>query len=379
MARFTFELYSPSVFNSCNLRAPPKWQGKKKSSKSGGNGATADVPMSDETPEELKTRGNELVKAADYKTALALLTQALGKEPAEAHLYHSNRSLCALQMSDYNLAIEDANKCIALKPDWAKGHSRLGAALFFAGRPADAAKAYAQGLAIEPTNESLLQGLQTANEELKRQQPAPATTASKGGKAPMGTTNAVDVSDGASPPPPKSEATAPPKGGADQGPVVGIDLGTTYSCVAVCMPGAGRVEVIQNENGSRTTPSWVAFSSVDGTRLVGEAAKNQAAANPSNTVNDAKRLIGRSFHDAGVQADIKHVSYSVAEGADGKPSIALKSSAWEGGGRTFAPEQISAMVLEQLKSDAEAVRAAWPDLLHPAVASPCRHGRGALL
>ena len=125
--------------------------------------------MSDETPEELKTRANELVKAADYKTALALLTQALGKEPAEAHLYHSNRSLCALQMSNYDLAIEDANKCIALKPDWAKGHSRLGAALFFAGKPADAAKAYAQGLAIVPTNESLLQGLQTANQELKRQ------------------------------------------------------------------------------------------------------------------------------------------------------------------------------------------------------------------
>jgi heat shock protein 1/8 len=308
------------------------------------------VPESDETAEELKTRANELVKAADYKTAMALLTQALAKHPTELHLYHSNRSLCALQLKSYELAIEDANKCIALKPDWAKGYSRLGAALFFAGKAADAAKAYAQGLAIEPTNESLLQGLQTANAELKQSSNGNGSPAS--GKAPIGTTNAaVDISDtpASKPPPTADKATA----GVDQGPVIGIDLGTTYSCVAVCMPGAGRVEVIQNENGSRTTPSWVAFSSVDGTRLVGEAAKNQAAANPSNTVNDAKRLIGRSFHDSGVQADIKHVSYAVSEGAEGKPSIQLKSTSWEGGKRDFAPEQISAMVLEQLKSDAE--------------------------
>ena len=83
--------------------------------------------------------------------------------------------------------------------------------------------------------------------------------------------------------------------------MIGIDLGTTYSCVAVTVAGAGRVEVIQNEDGSRTTPSWVAFSAQDGTRLVGQGAKNQAATNPANTVNDAKRLIGRSYHDAGVQ------------------------------------------------------------------------------
>ena len=77
------------------------------------------------------------------------------------------------------------------------------------------------------------------------------------------------------------------------GPVIGIDLGTTYSCVAVVRPGAGRVEVIPNADGGRTTPSWVAFSASDGTRLVGQAAKNQAASNPSGTVCDAKRLIGR--------------------------------------------------------------------------------------
>jgi len=96
----------------------------------------------------------------------------------------------------------------------------------------------------------------------------------------------------------------------------------------------------------------VAFSAQDGTRLVGQAAKNQAAANPSNTVNDAKRLIGRAFTDSGVQADISHLSYKVVEGEGGKPQIELASSAWAQP-RSFAPEQISAIVLEQLKSDAE--------------------------
>ena len=105
------------------------------------------------------------------------------------------------------------------------------------------------------------------------------------------------------PPPPTAEpqAKAEPKKEAGKGPVIGIDLGTTYSCVAVAQAGAGRIEIIANADGSRTTPSWVAFSQHDGTRLVGQGAKNQAPANPQNTVNDAKRLIGRSFHDSGLQ------------------------------------------------------------------------------
>jgi len=318
----------------------PKKKNNKKPPKQDG------VPVGeDETPAELKNRANALVASGDHKTAMALLTSAISMKPDELHLYHSNRSLCALSLQDYRMAVDDANKCITLMPEWPKGYSRLGAALFFSGKVSEAAKAYAKGLGIDPTNETLLQGLQSANAALKSAAPP-----SVGG---------LDISDSApAAAAPAPDKTATDKAGGDgrggEGPVIGIDLGTTYSCVAVCMPGAGRVEVIQNEDGSRTTPSWVAFSSQDGTRLVGQAAKNQAAANPSNTVNDAKRLIGRSYLDSGLQQDIKHVSYTVKEGLEGKPSIALESSVWDGGKREFAPEQISAMVLEQLKADAEA-------------------------
>ena len=107
----------------------------------------------DETPAQLKTRANALVAKGDHKAAAALLTRAIGKGPSDLHLYHSNRSLCALSLQDYGLAIEDANKCIALQPEWPKGYSRLGAALFFSGKASEASKAYAKGLAIEPTNE----------------------------------------------------------------------------------------------------------------------------------------------------------------------------------------------------------------------------------
>eukprot|EP00966_Prymnesium_polylepis_P061131 1417503-Prymnesium_polylepis.1 len=151
--------------------------------------------------------------------------------------------------------------------------------------------------------------------------------------------------------PPQAEPA--PKKEAGKGPVIGIDLGTTYSCVAVAQAGAGRIEIIANADGSRTTPSWVAFSQHDGTRLVGQGAKNQGPANPKNTVNDAKRLIGRAFHDAGLQADLPKLSYDVEEGDEGKPMVSLSSAVWDKP-RLFAPEQISAMVLEQLKADAEA-------------------------
>ena len=119
----------------------------------------------------------------------------------------------------------------------------------------------------------------------------------------------------------------------------------------MCAAGQGRVEIIANSDGSRTTPSWAAFSPKDGTRLVGQVAKNQAAVNPSNTVKDAKRLIGRGFHDAGLQKDPAHFSYKAVE-QDGKPRIGIECEAWKQG-RQYLPEQISAMVLEQLKKDAK--------------------------
>uniref|UniRef100_A0A8C6VW52 78 kDa glucose-regulated protein n=1 Tax=Nothobranchius furzeri TaxID=105023 RepID=A0A8C6VW52_NOTFU len=132
------------------------------------------------------------------------------------------------------------------------------------------------------------------------------------------------------------------------GTVIGIDLGTTYSCVGVFKNG--RVEIIANDQGNRITPSYVAFTS-DGERLIGDAAKNQLTSNPENTVFDAKRLIGRTWGDSSVQQDIKYLPFKVLE-KKSKPHIQVDI----GGGqmKTFAPEEISAMVLTKMKETAEA-------------------------
>ncbi|KAG8860207.1 70-kilodalton heat shock protein [Serendipita sp. 411] len=126
---------------------------------------------------------------------------------------------------------------------------------------------------------------------------------------------------------------------------VGIDLGTTYSCVGVWQND--RVEIIANDQGNRTTPSYVSFSDTE--RLIGDAAKNQTALNPHNTVFDAKRLIGRKFDDAEVQSDIKHFPFKVINKAS-KPVIVVE---YRGESKEFTPEEISSMVLLKMKETAE--------------------------
>jgi len=127
---------------------------------------------------------------------------------------------------------------------------------------------------------------------------------------------------------------------------IGIDLGTTYSCVGVYKNG--RVEIIANDQGNRITPSYVAFTDVD--RLIGDAAKNQAAVNPSNTVYDAKRLIGRKYTDTTVQHDKKLLPYDIVD-KGGKPFIGVQ---FKGEKKTFSPEEISSMILTKMKETAEA-------------------------
>jgi L1 cell adhesion molecule like protein len=129
-------------------------------------------------------------------------------------------------------------------------------------------------------------------------------------------------------------------------PAIGIDLGTTYSCVGVFQHG--KVEIIANDQGNRTTPSYVAFT--DSERLIGDAAKNQVAMNPDNTVFDAKRLIGRRFDDPSVQSDMKHWPFRVINDG-GKPKIRVEYKNEE---KTFYPEEISSMVLVKMKEIAEA-------------------------
>ena len=125
--------------------------------------------------------------------------------------------------------------------------------------------------------------------------------------------------------------------------VIGIDLGTTNSCVAL-MEG-GDPKVITNVEGSRTTPSVVAFTD-SGERLVGQIAKRQAITNPMNTVFAVKRLIGRKFEDAEVQRDVKIMPYKIVRAENGDAAIEIKD-------RTYSPAEISAMVLTKMKQTAE--------------------------
>ena len=129
-------------------------------------------------------------------------------------------------------------------------------------------------------------------------------------------------------------------------PAIGIDLGTTYSCVGIFQNE--RVEIIANDQGNRTTPSYVAFTGTE--RLVGDAAKNQVAMNPTNTVYDAKRLIGRKFSETSVQSDLKHFSYDVVASDGDKPVI---NAQYKNEDKTFTPEEISSMVLVKMKEIAE--------------------------
>ena len=147
----------------------------------------------------------------------------------------------------------------------------------------------------------------------------------------------------------QADAAAGGVGGASlaERSVIGIDLGTTYSCVAVWRNG--EAEVLANSEGERTTPSWVSFDP-EGNRLVGDPAMRSAAGNPKNTLFNIKRIIGRQFSEC--DEEIKRFPFTVVEGAGGKPLISVETAPGET--KSFAPEQISAMVLEKMKTTAEA-------------------------
>ena len=127
---------------------------------------------------------------------------------------------------------------------------------------------------------------------------------------------------------------------------IGIDLGTTYSCVGIWQNE--RVEIIANDQGNRTTPSYISFTDTE--RLIGDAAKNQSSMNPKNTIFDAKRLIGRQFSDKCIQNDIKNWPFSVVEKEGGKPFIQVQ---YKGDTKDFRPEELSAMILVKMKETAE--------------------------
>jgi len=136
------------------------------------------------------------------------------------------------------------------------------------------------------------------------------------------------------------------KEGKVEGLAVGIDLGTTYSCVGIWQND--RVEIIANDQGNRTTPSFVAFTDTE--RMIGDAAKNQAAMNPENTIFDAKRLIGRKFSDSSTQSDMKHFPFKVKAKDGDRPVIEVE---FKGETKQFTPEEISSMVLVKMMETAE--------------------------
>jgi heat shock protein 1/8 len=132
-----------------------------------------------------------------------------------------------------------------------------------------------------------------------------------------------------------------------EGETIGIDLGTTYSCVGVWQND--KVEIIANDQGNRTTPSWVAFT--DSEKLVGEPAKSQVNMNPQNTIYDVKRLMGHKMSDDVVQKEVKHFSYEVHSDENNMPQIKVN---YKGEQKSFTPQQISAFILEKMKHTAEA-------------------------
>mmetsp|Transcript_51536 Transcript_51536/g.117288 ORF Transcript_51536/g.117288 Transcript_51536/m.117288 type:complete len:326 (-) Transcript_51536:116-1093(-) len=132
-------------------------------------------------------------------------------------------------------------------------------------------------------------------------------------------------------------------------PVIGIDLGTTYSCVAVWNDSTGKVDVLSNAQGKRTTPSFVSFNSQG--RVVGQPAKDQCAMNPTNTLYDVKRIIGRGMDDEVVVKEAKNFPFKVLDGGQQRPVIEVE---WRGSTRRLTPEEVSAMVLTEMKRSAEA-------------------------
>lgn len=135
----------------------------------------------------------------------------------------------------------------------------------------------------------------------------------------------------------------------DTGPIIGIDLGTTYSCVAAYDEATEKVIVLPNSIGERTTPSWVGFTSTG--RVVGQPAKSQAAMNATNTVYDVKRIIGRSLEDPVTREEAKRFPFNISDGGNGRPVIEVN---WNGGLQRLSPEEVSSMVLLEMKRSAEA-------------------------
>jgi len=230
---------------------------------------------------EHKTKGNEAFAAGNWLLAVESFSDAIQEDPMD-HVFFSNRSAANLKLLRTSDAVEDARHCVRLAPEFAKGYSRLGGALWGDRQLAEAVKAFDDGLKLEPENEVMKTSRQEvldAIEKEPKEEPEKATGYEKEG------------------------APSAPGGSQEKEPVIGIDLGTTYSAVAVWDVPSMSVRILADEGGNKTTPSYVAWTD-DGERVVGHRAKGMAARAPQRTLFDVKRLIGLKGHEPAVKADM---------------------------------------------------------------------------
>ena len=298
--------------------------------KKGGSKAPKPPTEEIEKANAAKGRGNQAFVKGDYTHAVACFTEALSIAPEhpQNHMFFGNRSAAQCKLGEFSEAIRDAKSAIDAKPTWSKGYSRLGSALFRSGDKDGALAAYIAGLTADPTALSLAEELVKTQRQM---QGLPAVSARRGKASSKSATKSGDAVN------------------MGENTVIGIDLGTTYSCVAVWRNGFA--EVIPDDDGHRTNPSIVGFCE-DGSRLVGHPAAEQAEANALNTVFDAKRLIGRSFSSAECKSDVSHFPFEVVGGgASGDDPMVVVD--YMGERKQFAPEQISAIVLGRMKAISE--------------------------
>jgi len=285
--------------------------------------------MTEGKGESAKNAGNDAFKAGNYAEAIKCFTQALELEPDNT-AYLSNRSAAFLKAEDYTNALEDGKKCVQLKPDWGKGYSRQGAVFVAQKEYSKAIAIYALGLANDPSDTLLTTGLASAQKLM-----AGGSETKKGKKKSGGKTGAKEEKDDVD--------------NAEVDHVIGIDLGTTYSCVGVWLDDS--VKIIATSDGDKTIPSYVSWDPADGSRFVGMSAKNQSTRFPTTTIFDIKRIIGQGMANGGVIKDVSKFPFKVSEGTDNKPVVEVKLD--NGKVVKYAPEEISAMVLSYCKSLAE--------------------------
>lgn len=276
-----------------------------------------------EQAEQAKDLGNKAFKAKDWPKSIKHFGEAIGFAPDNA-AYYSNRSAAYVKADKLAEALADADKCVELSPEWGKGYARKGSVLLLLKDYVTATACYTAGLVVDPENELLIEGLaqaQSAGGKKKKKNKKKKKVEGKDGEE-----NKDEYTDY----------------------VIGIDLGTTYSCVGVWINDG--VTIIEDSNGEKTIPSYVSFDKETGARSTGSAAKNAAIRNPTNTVYDVKRVIGQRFTDVGVEQDAGRMQYALIAGDDGSPVVEVEI---KGEKQQFKPEEISAMILTKCKDLAE--------------------------